>query len=118
MKNLTLRNILLSLALSFFASGAMAKSSTLLDQTHAKAGIKCASCHGKAETREAVTMMKCVKCHNTKKLAAKTKNVMPTNPHKNRHFDTETTCSNCHNVHEPSVNYCGSCHLRFDFVIP
>ncbi len=116
MKKLT---IVLSLVLSVFAGNALAaKSSPLLDETHANAGIKCASCHGKTETREAVTMMKCVQCHNTKKLAEKTKNVQPTNPHKNHHFDTELDCASCHNVHEKSENYCGSCHLRFDFIVP
>jgi ribosomal protein L37AE/L43A len=117
MKNLTLFNIMLSLVLSVFAGNALAKD-TLLDQTHFAAGVKCASCHGKAETREPVTMLKCVKCHNTTKLAAKTENVKPTNPHKNRHFDTETNCSNCHNVHQKSENYCVGCHPRFDFVVP
>ncbi|WP_144212955.1 cytochrome c3 family protein [Shewanella donghaensis] len=118
MKKLSLRNIMLCLALSVFASGAMAKSSTLLDQTHAAEGLKCASCHGKAQIREAVTMTKCIKCHNTKKLAAKTKDVKPTNPHKNRHFGTETDCANCHKVHQKSENYCSGCHVRFDFVVP
>ena len=108
---------MLSLVLSVFAGNALAKD-TLLDQTHFAAGVKCASCHGKAETREAVTMLKCVKCHNTTKLAKKTADVKPTNPHKNRHFDTETTCSNCHNVHEKSQNYCEGCHARFNFVVP
>lgn len=114
MKNLT---IILSLVLSVFAGSALAKDNTLLDQTHAAAGLKCKSCHG-MEERQAVPMDKCVQCHNTKKLAAKTENVKPTNPHKNRHFDTETTCSKCHNVHKESVNYCGSCHQKFDFVVP
>lgn len=118
MKNLKLFNIILVMALSFFASATFAKSQPLLDQTHLEAGIKCASCHGKAEQREAVTMMKCVKCHNTEKLAKKTENFEPTNPHKNRHFGTETDCTNCHKVHEKSVNYCTGCHNRFDFVVP
>lgn len=118
MKNLTLLNIILSLVLSVFAGSALANKAVLLDQTHAAAGVKCSSCHGKAETREPVTMLKCVKCHNTTKLAKKTANVKPTNPHKNRHFDTETTCSNCHNVHEKSQNYCEGCHARFNFVVP
>ncbi|WP_434086724.1 cytochrome c3 family protein [Shewanella mesophila] len=51
-------------------------------------------------------------------MAKKTANMQPTNPHKNRHFDTETTCSNCHNVHEKSQNYCEGCHARFNFVVP
>ncbi|QIR15629.1 cytochrome c3 family protein [Shewanella aestuarii] len=118
MKKLTLRHIMLTLALGFFANTATADSTSLLDQTHAAKGVKCASCHGKAETREPVTMMKCVKCHNTEKLAKQTKDFKPTNPHDNRHFGTETDCANCHKVHEKSENYCSGCHVRFDFVVP
>ncbi|MGL4900146.1 MAG: cytochrome c3 family protein, partial [Shewanella sp.] len=76
MKNLT---IMLSLALSLFAGSAFA-AEQLLDQTHMDKGLKCTSCH-QGDTREAVPMLKCVKCHNTTKLAAKTEDFKPTNPH-------------------------------------
>lgn len=117
MKNLTLLNIMLSLVLSVFASCAMAGDSTLLDQTHAALGLECNDCHT-TKPRQAVSMLKCVECHDTKELAEATADVKPTNPHKNRHFSTETDCSYCHHQHKKSENYCGSCHLRFDFVIP
>ena len=77
----------------------------------------CASCHGK-EDRQAVPMLKCVQCHNTEKLAAKTADVKPVNPHNNRHFATETDCAKCHHVHQKSENLCISCHPRFDLVTP
>ena len=116
MKNVT---IIFSLVLGIFAGSAIAKEkeSVLLDQTHIAKGVKCASCHG-AEERQAVPMLKCVQCHNTKKLAEKTADVKPTNPHKNRHFDTETDCSKCHHIHKKSENYCVSCHQPFNFVTP
>lgn len=114
MKNLT---IMLSLVLSIFAGSALAKDTVLLDQTHAAKGVKCASCHGK-EARQAVPMLKCVQCHNTEKLAAKTADVKPVNPHNNRHFATETDCAKCHHVHQKSENLCVSCHPRFDLVTP
>lgn len=69
MKNVT---IIFALVLGIFAGSAIAKEkeSVLLDQTHIAKGVKCASCHG-AEERQAVPMLKCVQCHNTKKLAEK-----------------------------------------------
>ncbi|KFZ39182.1 flavodoxin [Shewanella mangrovi] len=118
MKNFKLFNIILAAALTVFAGSTMAKSDTLLDQTHFSKGIKCASCHGDAQPREAVTMMKCVKCHNTEKLAKKTKDMKPTNVHNNRHFGTETDCLSCHKVHQKSENACVSCHPRWDFKVP
>lgn len=118
MKKLTVFSIMLSALLSVFASAAMAKDNILLDQVHFDKKIKCASCHGTTEPREAVKMVQCIKCHNTKKLAAATKNLKPTNPHDNRHFGTETDCSNCHHVHQKSENYCEGCHQRFDFIVP
>ncbi|MCL1074977.1 cytochrome c3 family protein [Shewanella dokdonensis] len=118
MKNFNLFKMLLAIALTVFAGSSMAKSDVLLDQVHFAKGVKCASCHGNAQPREAVTMMKCVQCHNTEKLAQKTKDLQPTNPHNNRHFGTETNCTNCHHVHQKSENYCVSCHPRFDFIVP
>lgn len=114
MKNLT---IIFALVLGIFAANAIAKDNVLLDQTHAAKGIKCNSCHG-TEARQAVTMLKCVQCHNTEKLALKTENVKPTNPHNNRHFATETDCAKCHHIHQKSENYCVGCHPRFDLVTP
>lgn len=115
MKKLTV--ILLSLVMSVFAGSAMAKSQQL-DEIHFSKGIKCATCHGNAQPREAVTMMKCKQCHNTEKLAKKTKNMKPTNVHNNRHFGTEENCLNCHQVHQKSKNACVSCHPRWDFKVP
>lgn len=111
-------NVILAAALTVFAGSTMAKTATTLDQTHFAKGVKCATCHGTSQPREAVTMVTCIKCHNTKKLAQKTKNLKPTNPHDNRHFGTETDCLHCHHVHKKSENYCATCHQRFDFKIP
>ncbi|QSX34317.1 cytochrome c3 family protein [Shewanella avicenniae] len=118
MKKYPLFNLLLTAVLTVFVGSAMAKGQNLLDETHFDKGIKCASCHGDAQPRQAVNMLTCTKCHNTQSLAKKTKDVKPTNPHENRHFGTETDCSNCHHIHQKSDNYCAGCHARFDFKVP
>ncbi|QQX81020.1 cytochrome c3 family protein [Shewanella sp. KX20019] len=117
MKKLTLHNIVLALALGFFASGAIAADSQLLEVTHKAAGLVCNDCHSKNK-KEQVRITKCLECHDTQALAETTADFEPTNPHKNRHFDTETNCSYCHHQHKESENYCSGCHLRFDFVTP
>ncbi|WOT05772.1 cytochrome c3 family protein [Shewanella youngdeokensis] len=117
MKKLRLHNIILSLALSAFASGVMADDSPLLDETHAAMGMTCNDCHV-SEKREPVKMSVCTECHDTQELADSTKDFKPTNPHDNRHFSTETDCMKCHKQHTKSVNYCSGCHKRFDFVTP
>ncbi|WP_119969301.1 cytochrome c3 family protein [Shewanella japonica] len=116
MNKFILQNILLAMALTVFANGAIAADKSL-GNTHKAAGVECSDCH-ETKPPQAVPMFKCLECHDTKDLAETTKNVMPTNPHENRHFSTETDCTYCHNQHKASENYCGGCHLRFDFVVP
>lgn len=117
MKNLTIHNIIFSLAFSFLASNAMANDAQLLEVTHKNAGLVCNDCHTK-DKQEVVRITKCLECHDTADLAETTADFKPTNPHKNRHFDTETNCSYCHHQHKESENYCEGCHQRFDFVTP
>ncbi len=106
-----------------FASGVYAANTAkkqvgTLDEFHAKADVTCADCHGDVSQREAVEMVKCLECHDTAELAEKTANVKPTNPHKNRHYNTEADCNLCHHQHKKSENFCLPCHGRFDFVVP
>jgi len=90
-----------------------------LGKLHARNGIKCADCHGKAKKREPVSMEKCVSCHGeTEKLAKKTAAAKPRNPHESGHYGTEADCNLCHHQHKKSVNFCLPCHQRFDFVVP
>ncbi|MDO6639060.1 cytochrome c3 family protein [Shewanella sp. 5_MG-2023] len=117
MKKLTLHKIVLSLAFSLFTTGAIAADSQLLEATHKDAGLVCKDCHISG-MKEEVRMTTCIECHDTAELAKTTADHPITNPHENRHFGTETNCNYCHKQHEESVNYCGSCHLRFDLVTP
>ena len=85
---------------------------------HRLADVQCAKCHGKTKKPEALTMQQCVACHgSTEKLAAKTKEVKPTNPHTSPHYGTELDCNLCHHQHTKSANYCAECH-KFEFKTP
>lgn len=91
---------------------------TQLDARHADNGLSCTDCHGETAKREAVSMLKCLECHDTAELADNTAETKPTNPHRNRHYNTEADCNLCHHQHKPSDNVCLPCHARFDFVVP
>jgi hypothetical protein len=85
---------------------------------HQLAGINCEKCHGKTKKPEALTMEQCVACHgSTDKLAEKTKDVQPVNPHTSPHYGTTLDCNLCHHQHVKSENFCSQCH-KFDFKVP
>lgn len=85
---------------------------------HILADVHCVKCHGKTKTPEALTMEQCVACHGpTAKLAEKTKDVKPNNPHTSPHYGTDLDCNLCHHQHAKSENYCAQCH-KFDFKTP
>ena len=122
-KNMHIYTFFFALALTLILGGAFTRSAfasdaILLDQFHAGKGVTCADCHGDNNQRKAVPMIKCLECHDTKELAKETADVKPTNPHKNRHYGTETDCNYCHHQHRKSQNFCLPCHPRFDFVVP
>lgn len=50
--------------------------------------------------------------------AVKTADIKPTDPHKNRHYNTEADCNLCHHQHGKSENFCLPCHDRFNFHVP
>ncbi|KAA0892195.1 cytochrome c3 family protein [Oryzomonas rubra] len=54
---------------------------------------------------------------DTGKLAEKTVNVEPHNPHKSPHYGTMFDCNNCHHRHEKAENFFLKCH-KFDFIVP
>lgn len=64
------------------------------------------------------SMLTCLECHDTDELAEATAELKPTNPLKNRHYDTGADCNLCHHQHRASVNFCLPCHVRFDFDVP
>ncbi|QIZ77271.1 cytochrome c3 family protein [Ferrimonas lipolytica] len=120
MNKFKLHNLVLSIALCVCANQAVAADASLLDETHATMGMTCVDCHGEAD-RQPVVTAKCTECHDVADLAeatAVTPSVTATNPHDHRHNGTATNCNACHNVHKPSVNVCGDCHLRFELVVP
>ncbi len=85
---------------------------------HALKNIKCAQCHGQVKKPESVEMRQCLGCHGgTAKLAERTKNVKPLNPHTSPHYGTELDCNLCHHQHSRSEDYCAQCH-KFNFVVP
>lgn len=91
-----------------------------LDHSHALAGVGCASCHGNddAATMSEPATQVCQACHGSlDDLAAATADVMPTNPHSSPHGAPYTECSLCHMQHEPSQDFCASCH-DFEFDLP
>jgi hypothetical protein len=129
MKNKTLQKFLLAIALpvflgGLFAGGVHAANTAKMEdgrlgKLHAGRGIECAECHEDAKNPETPSMLKCVDCHGeTTKLAEKTANAKPRNPHENRHYGTEADCNLCHHQHKKSENFCLPCHQRFDFVVP
>lgn len=86
---------------------------------HRLAEVSCVECHGEAETPQALTMEQCVACHgSTLKLADKTKEVHPTNPHTSPHYGTELDCNICHHQHTKSEVLCVECHKKFNFKAP
>ncbi|MDD4240289.1 MAG: cytochrome c3 family protein [Smithellaceae bacterium] len=101
------------------ASGEMSLSGKFPgSHAHMLSGVNCAACHGKTKQPEEVPMEKCVACHgSTAKLAEKTKDVKPTNPHTSPHYGTELDCNLCHKQHAKSENYCAQCH-KFDYKVP
>jgi hypothetical protein len=85
---------------------------------HTLRGIKCVQCHGKMKKPEPVEMSQCVSCHGeTAKLAEKTANVKPQNPHQSPHYGTDADCNLCHHQHSKSENFCSQCH-SFNFIVP
>ncbi|HAR96556.1 MAG TPA: hypothetical protein DCR97_11435 [Deltaproteobacteria bacterium] len=84
---------------------------------HGLNGITCIKCHGKTKKPTEVEMERCVTCHNTEKVVAKTAEVKPTNPHTSPHYGTDLDCNLCHHQHRKSENYCSQCH-KFDFRVP
>ncbi|WP_258405204.1 cytochrome c3 family protein [Shewanella mesophila] len=115
MKFLKMYQLLLTFAMVFCVNGVASAEAVELGKLHANAGLNCSDCHGDVKKKQPAPMFACLQCHDTQELAATTKDVQPTNPHKNRHNDTETNCNSCHHQHKPSENACIGCHPRFEF---
>ena len=60
----------------------------------------------------------CLVCHGSAaKVALKTQNTKPNNPHDSPHYGTQLDCNFCHRQHAKSEDYCAQCH-KFNFVVP
>lgn len=87
-----------------------------LDAIHAKKGIGCAGCHGKAlpQLDDKPGTDRCLACHGSyAELAAKTpgQDHASRNPHKSHLGDIN--CTVCHKAHKTSETYCLDCHKLF-----
>ncbi len=89
-----------------------------LSHTHILSGVGCAACHENTDPPEDPGTALCLACHGPlETLAAKTADVSPTNPHESPHGPPFAECSLCHLQHEPSENFCSTCH-DFNFNLP
>lgn len=90
-----------------------------LSHFHMLAGVTCADCHGEdIATPAPMTTNQCLACHGPlEALGALTADVQPTNPHLTPHGPAFAECSLCHQVHQPSENFCADCH-DFEFKVP
>ena len=88
-----------------------------LADRHQTKDMTCGSCHQESPPQTAVPMAACLKCHGPyEKLADKTKNVKPNNPHASHNGDV--ACESCHHGHKTPENYCAQCHPTFEFKVP
>lgn len=85
---------------------------------HQLSGVGCAQCHGNVKKPTEVAHEKCMACHDTTKLAEKTANVKPKNPHNSPHYGKDADCNLCHHQHGKSENYCAQCHEKWEFKVP
>ena len=87
----------------------------LADRHQAK-GFSCATCHKESPPKAAVSSEICRQCHGSaEKLAEKTSDVRPSNPHESHLGDV--ACDQCHHGHKAPQNACAQCHT-FGFKVP
>lgn len=111
--------LVFALCAAFLAAGTAAAADKFGADKHMARGMNCEMCHGKGNPAELdpPDIKKCMQCHATKALVAKTKNVKPQNPHVSPHYQDQLECTNCHHMHEASENFCAQCH-DFKFNVP
>ena len=106
----------LALALSFCFTFSVGYAANFGADRHVAKGIPCEACHGANMDKSSPEIPEeaaCIKCHDKKALAEKTKNLPGANPHAAPH---NGDCTLCHRQHEAPVNYCAQCH-QFDFKV-
>jgi uncharacterized CHY-type Zn-finger protein len=89
-----------------------------LSHFHQLKGVTCQVCHADLKAPQALSTEQCLACHGSfEKVAARTANVKPHNPHSSPHGNPYTACDLCHHQHAKSENFCAQCHA-FKFVVP
>ena len=116
MKSSLILAVVLSSLFAVGTASAAAGGYSLADR-HVKAGVKCDSCHGKNMAVKAPGIAQCATCHDPMKMAEKTKEMKPANPHNSPHWETNLDCTLCHAGHAQPQNYCAQCHA-FNFKVP
>ena len=83
---------------------------------HTEFGVDCVTCHDEEPAAKPVPTAVCLSCHGSyDDLADKTDDKGANNPHASHNGPLE--CNSCHHVHQPSVNFCGQCHV-FEMEVP
>lgn len=89
-----------------------------LSHFHRLNGVTCEACHESVEQAQRLSTEQCLACHGPlEELAARSADVEPHNPHSSPHGPAYAECDLCHQVHQPSENFCADCH-DFDYVVP
>jgi len=83
---------------------------------HQAFGMECGSCHHEDPPSKLVSTDVCVGCHSEYTPSERPPVTDFMNPH-NSHA-TFSDCSECHNAHKPSVDFCSTCHGNMGFDIP
>lgn len=101
---------------SFSISAEISKDE-YLGGKHIANGIGCADCHGGEENPESKgAVQPCLDCHGGYSgMAEATQKEEGPNPHDSH--EGEIPCNECHQPHQPSVDYCEQCHT-FSFKVP
>lgn len=84
---------------------------------HREKGVVCEYCHTVRSPTKAATSARCSWCHGSPEFIATVTGHLNPNPHNSVHWGPNLECDLCHRAHEPSVNYCSTCH-HSEFVVP
>ncbi len=108
---------------SFTAFGQQAQGDKFLADRHVARGQQCAACHGQNAPSAALPLdadkhQTCVKCHGFyDAVAKKTQPADPEEMNPHSQHDGNLPCTECHQGHKASVNYCAQCHF-YTFKVP
>jgi Cytochrome c3 len=85
---------------------------------HQLAASAACNVHGNVKKPTEVPHEWCMACHDTTRLAEKTANVKPKNPHNSTHYGKDADCNLRHHQHAKSENYCAQCHEKWELKVP